>query len=100
MAEYPNFNIVGESWSGNPVLTSYFQGGRVQHDGYDSNIPTVFDFALYDAIGLAFQEEQGWSSGMMRLYNTFTQDFLYANPIQPGNIWRQPRYRQILYQGS
>jgi neopullulanase len=80
MAEYPNFNIVGESWSGNPVLTSYFQGGRVQHDGYDSNIPTVFDFALFDDIGLAFQEEQGWSSGMMRLYNTLTQDFLYANP--------------------
>jgi len=81
LAEYPNFNIVGESWSGIPALTSYFQGGRVQHDGYDSNIPTVFDFALYDAIGLAFHEEQGWSSGMMRLYNTLAQDFLYANPF-------------------
>jgi len=81
LAEYPNFNIVGESWSGIPALTSYFQGGRMQHDGYDSNIPTVFDFALYDAIGLAFQEEQGWSSGMMRLYNTLAQDFLYANPF-------------------
>ncbi len=80
MAEYPNFNIVGESWSGVPALTSYFQGGKVQHDGYDSNIPAVFDFSLYDAIGMAFQEEQGWSSGMMRLYNSLAQDFLYANP--------------------
>ncbi len=80
MTEYPNFNIVGESWSGIPALTSYFQGGKIQHDGYDSNIPTVFDFALYDAIGLAFHEEQGWSTGMMRLYNTLAQDFLYANP--------------------
>lgn len=80
MNEYPRFNIVGESWSGIPALTSYFQGGRLQHDGYDSNIPSVFDFSLYDAIGLAFEEEQGWSSGMMRLYNSLSQDYLYANP--------------------
>lgn len=80
MNEYPRFNIVGESWSGVPALTSYFQGGRLQYDGYDSNIPSVFDFSLYDAIGLAFEEEQGWSSGMMRLYNSLSQDYLYANP--------------------
>ncbi len=80
MAEYPNFNIVGESWSGNPAMTSYFQGGRDRHDGYNSNIPSVFDFALYDAVGQAFQEEQGWASGMMRLYNTLSLDFLYSDP--------------------
>lgn len=81
MTEYPNFNIVGEAWSGLPALTSYFQGGKTQHDGYDSHIPSVFDFALYDAIGEGFNEEQGWSTGMMRLYNTLAQDFLYADPF-------------------
>ncbi len=80
MDEYPLFNIVGEAWVGVPALTSYFQGGRLQYDGYDSNIPSVFDFATYDAIGLGFNEEQGWGSGMMRLYNTIAQDYLYANP--------------------
>ena len=80
MTEYPNFNIVGESWSGVPALTSYFQGGKMNHDGYDSNIPSVFDFSLYDAIGQAFQEEQGWASGMMRLYNSLAQDYLYPDP--------------------
>jgi neopullulanase len=80
MDEYPNFNIVGEAWSGLPALTSYYQGGKVQHDGYNSNIPAVFDFSLYDAIGEAFREEQGWSTGMMRLYNSLAQDFLYADP--------------------
>lgn len=81
MREYPNFNILGESWFGVPALTAYFQGGRENFDGYNSNIPSVFDFALYDAIGLAFGEEQGWSTGMMRLYNVIAQDFLYADPF-------------------
>ncbi|MFO7979168.1 MAG: glycoside hydrolase family 13 protein [Bacteroidales bacterium] len=80
MTEYPYFNIVGESWTGVPAMISYFQGGKNNHDGYDSNIPAVFDFSLYDAIGLAFEEEQGWDTGMMRLYNSLAQDYLYANP--------------------
>jgi len=78
--EYPNFNIVGESWSGVAALTSYFQGGKPRHDGYNSHIPTVFDFPLYDAIGQGFNESDGWDSGMMRLYNSISLDFLYSNP--------------------
>jgi neopullulanase len=58
MAEYPNFNIVGEAWTGLPAMISYFQGGKTQHDGYDSNIPAVFDFSLYDAIGEAFRKNR------------------------------------------
>jgi neopullulanase len=80
MAEYPQFNIVGESWIGIPAILSYFQGGKHNHDGYDSHIPSVFDFSLYDAVGMAFKEGHGWDSGMMRLYNSLTQDFLYADP--------------------
>ncbi len=80
MYEYPYFMIIGEAWMGVPSMVSYYQGGKKNHDGYDSNIPSVFDFALYDAIGQAFLEEQGWSTGMMRLYNTLAQDFLYPDP--------------------
>lgn len=80
MAEYPNFMIVGEAWTGIPALSSYFQGGKMNHDGYDSHIPSVFDFSLYDAIGMAFREPQGWDSGMMRLYNSLAQDYLYPDP--------------------
>ena len=78
--EYPYFMIIGEAWMGVPSMVSYYQGGKQNHDGYDSHFPSVFDFALYDAIGLAFNEEQGWSTGMMRLYNTLAQDFLYPEP--------------------
>jgi glycosidase len=80
MAEYPNFMIVGEAWTGMPAVASYFQGGKQNHDGYDSHIPSVFDFSLYDAIGMAFRETQGWDSGMMRLYNSLARDFLYPDP--------------------
>lgn len=80
MDEYPNFNIVGEAWMGIPAMISYFQGGKMNPDGYDSNIPSVFDFSLYDEIGLAFEEGSGWANGMMRLYNSLAMDFLYPNP--------------------
>ena len=80
MAEYPYFNIVGEAWMGIPAMIAYFQGGKKNHDGYDSNIPGVFDFSLYDEIGRAFNEDQGWASGMMRLYNSLAMDFLYHDP--------------------
>ncbi len=78
--EYPYFMIIGEAWMGIPAMISYYQGGKMNHDGYDSCFPSVFDFALYDDIGLAFNEEQGWATGLMRLYNTLAQDFLYPDP--------------------
>ncbi len=78
--EYPYFMIIGEAWVGIPSIISYYQGGKLNHDGYDSFFPSVFDFALYDDIGMAFNEEEGWSTGMMRFYNTLAQDFLYPDP--------------------
>ncbi len=80
LEEYPNFMLIGEAWLGIPAMVAYYQGGSLNHDGYNSNFPSVFDFALYDAIGLAFTEGDGWASGMLRLYNTIAQDFLYGNP--------------------
>ncbi len=78
--EYPNFMLIGEAWMGIPAMISYYQGGNHNHDGYNSHFPSVFDFALYDAIGLAFRESHGWNSGVMRLYNELAQDFLYPDP--------------------
>ena len=80
LEEYPYFMLIGEAWMGIPAMVSYYQGGKQNHDGYDSHFPSVFDFPLYDDIGRAFNEEQGWATGMMRLYNTLAQDFLYPDP--------------------
>ncbi len=80
LEEYPHFNIVGEAWMGIPAMISYFQGGKKNHDGYDSHIPSVFDFSMYDEIKHAFSEKPGWASGLMRVYNSLVMDFLYPNP--------------------
>ena len=42
--EYPNFNIIGESWLQKIALTAYWQKTTHNYDGYSSNIPVVTDF--------------------------------------------------------
>lgn len=83
MEEYPNLNMVGEVWLHNQAQISYWQKnspvGAI--DSYNSNLPSVMDFTLHDAISQAFKEEnQGWDQGMVRVYENFVNDFLYADP--------------------
>ena len=46
MNEFPNFNIVGEEWSDTPIVISYWQKDKINHDGYVSYLPTLMDFPL------------------------------------------------------
>jgi glycosidase len=78
--EYPNFNIVGECWLNYPGSVAYWQMGATNKDGYNSWLPSVFDFPMYDALNAAFREAEGWNSGIIRLYEILAQDFNYANP--------------------
>lgn len=80
MEEYPTLNIVGESWLQKEAHTAYWQKDFASHDGYNSYLPSVTDFPLNGAIMAAFNESEGWTNGMMRLYYTLSQDFLYPNP--------------------
>ena len=81
--EYPYFNIVGEVWMHDQAQMSYWQKdskiGAIQN--YNSNLPSVMDFTLHDAIGTVFNEDNGsWDKGMIKVYDNFTNDFLYPNP--------------------
>lgn len=80
MTEYPNFNIVAEAWLNDITWCSYWQKGANNRDGYDSNVPTVMDFPLMYALRNAFNEEQTWDKGIVRLYDHLSKDFLYSNP--------------------
>ena len=80
MGEYPDFNIVGEAWLQKILITSYFQGGANNKDGYDSYMPAVTDFPMYNALSAAFNEDEGWSTGLAQLYYVLAQDFAYADP--------------------
>ena len=82
LEEYPNFNIVGETWLNSNVLVSYWQKDSKLAAPKNSNLPTVMDFPLTDLMAKAFDEETTeWSGGLYRLYDYHTQDFVYANPM-------------------
>lgn len=79
--EYPNLNIVGEVWMHDQAQMSYWQKDSkiAAIEGYNSYLPSVMDFTLHDALGQVFHENEGWDSGMQRVYDNFANDFLYPN---------------------
>jgi glycosidase len=80
MTEYPNFSIVGEEWSYNPLLIAYWQEGNENADGYDSNLKSSMDFAMQKNIVDALNEEESWDKGLVKIYEGLANDFAYANP--------------------
>jgi glycosidase len=80
LEEYPDFNIVGEVWMPNVPTTAWWQYYSAISGDYNSYLPSVTDFPLYTALTQALNEGPGWESGMMRLYYTLSQDFLYTDP--------------------
>jgi neopullulanase len=81
--EYPNFNVVGEVWMYDQAQMAYWQKdskiGAIQ--SYNSNLPSVMDFTLQDAIanGVFNEDKQDWRNGMVKVYENFNNDFLYPN---------------------
>jgi glycosidase len=81
--EYPHFNIVGEVWMHNQAQMAYWQKdskiGAIQ--SFNSYLPSVMDFTLHDAFSTVFNEDQAsWDKGIIKVYENFTNDFLYSNP--------------------
>ncbi|HSG52854.1 MAG TPA: glycoside hydrolase family 13 protein [Rheinheimera sp.] len=81
MLEYPNFNIVGEEWSPNPLIVSYWQRGKQNEDGYISHTPSMLDFPLYDALLKALSSDESWNGGWITLYEMLSNDHVYADPF-------------------
>lgn len=79
--EYPKFNIVGESWLYTAGQISAWQKNSKTGEaaGYNSNLPSVMDFMLFGDMPKAFKEKEGWNTGMIKLYDSFSSDFLYPD---------------------
>ena len=78
--EYPNFNTVGEAWVTESAYTAALQKDSKLSEK-NSHLKTVMDFAFFDRINQAKNEEtDDWFSGMNRVYNVFCYDYLYPNP--------------------
>lgn len=80
MREYPDFSIVGEEWSYNPLLVGYWQDGAHNRDGYRSHLRSAMDFPLQRTLVEALKEAEDWDSGLNRLYEALANDFYYPHP--------------------
>lgn len=78
--QYPKFTIVGEEWSYNPLRVGYWQQSAPNADGYESHLPSVFDFPLQKALVDALTNEESWDKGLVEWYTALSNDFYYANP--------------------
>jgi glycosidase len=100
MREHPDFNVVGEEWSLNPSLVANWQRGKVNQNGYQSNLKSLMDFPLNNALVEALNgDEKIWNRGWTLLYQTLANDFVYAHPdnlvIFPDNHDMSRFYTQL-----
>ena len=81
-AEYPHFNIVGETWLSSNVGVSFWQKDSPITHPRNTELKTVMDFPLYGITDTAFDEETSdWHGGMMRIHDYLSQDAVYADPM-------------------
>lgn len=76
--EYPIFNIVGECWTSSIPQLAYWQKDALVNN-FNSNLPSVMDFPLHDALRMGLNEGAGWGCGMTRIYEILSHDFLYPD---------------------
>ncbi|WP_396633386.1 glycoside hydrolase family 13 protein [Maribacter sp. R86514] len=76
MKEYPNFNIVGEEWVLRPTIVSYWQKGKQNANGYTSELKSVMDFPLQNALVNSLNDTESWNA----VYEELGQDYLYPDP--------------------
>ncbi|MGB7394676.1 MAG: glycoside hydrolase family 13 protein [Pricia sp.] len=99
MAEYPDFNIVGEEWVTRPTIVSYWQKGKENPNGYTSHLKSLMDFPLRDAMVASLKKEKTWASSWTDLYEALGQDYLYPDPnnlvVLPDNHDMSRIYTQL-----
>jgi len=99
LEEYPGFYMVGEEWAMNPAIVAYWQKGKVNADGYVSELPGLMDFPLNNAVVKSLKEPESWGGGLVALYEALSNDFLYPNPdalvIFPDNHDMSRFYTQL-----
>jgi len=81
LSEYPYLNIVGEEWSANPAIVSYWQKGSKLRENYETYLPSLMDFPLQAALKDSMLEKEGPEKGLNKIYYALVNDFLYPNPF-------------------
>lgn len=99
LLEYPRFTVVGEEWSLNPAIVSYWQKDQNNRDGYNGMISSMMDFPLQDAVARGLNEKEDFATGLVTIYEMLANDFLYPDPanlvIFPDNHDMPRFYMQV-----
>jgi glycosidase len=78
LEEYPGFYMVGEEWTMNAAIISYWQKGKVNQDGFVSDLPGLMDFPLNDALIRGLKDpDQG---SLFQVYEALANDFQFPHP--------------------
>lgn len=80
LTEYPHLFMFGETWVHGVINQSYFTR-NVYETPFKSNLQGVTDFQTLWAITDAVTKHFGWTDGINRMYNTISNDFVYANAM-------------------
>ncbi|MDQ3801912.1 MAG: alpha-amylase family glycosyl hydrolase [Acidobacteriota bacterium] len=73
--QYPKLYLVGEVFERDSAQTAFFQGGKTGWDGVDTNLPSVFDFKLWETS----QEVFTGKKPVRALRDVLKYDGLYPN---------------------
>ncbi|MEW6654469.1 MAG: alpha-amylase family glycosyl hydrolase [Bacteroidota bacterium] len=76
--EFPTLNIVGEVWTGESDFLAAYQNDTFLKKGFDTNLPSLTDFPLRDALISFVTGERG----LYEIFNIIAKDFLYTDPDQ------------------
>jgi glycosidase len=78
--EYPNIFAYGECWVDGVSSQAYYVRNNLNIP-YKSNLHATSDFQLlFSGILPALNEKNDWSGGVIKLYNTLSNDYLYKVP--------------------
>lgn len=85
LAQYPDFNIVGECWFADPAGETYWQkGSPLATAQTDTRLPVVMDFPfMIKSRDLApYTEDTDPWNGLNKIYDHLALDYIYADPMQ------------------
>lgn len=77
-AEYPNFNIVGETWYNKSTSSAWWQKNSILSKK-DPELKTVMDFSLTFITQTAFDSKTD-NGYLNNIFEDIAQDFIYPNP--------------------
>jgi neopullulanase len=73
---YPRLSTIGEVFHPDPIVTSFFVGGRKGWDGIDTQLTTVFDFPTFFTLRDVLLKQ----APVGKIANILRQDSLYPHP--------------------